>query len=241
MAAALAVTLLVAACGGSTATTTPSVEPEPSPTPAPTVSAAPHSAAPTAAASVAPLGTTGRIVDDSNGYAITLPDGWVRIDLTQQDVEAVVQAGLEAMSPEAADLLVSQISAMTAAGMKFFAIDRDGATLEYVPNVNILSIPTGGLSLNLLEQTVVAQLEGTLQNVEGEIESERVALPAGESLRITYVLGMDAAGVPGVNAAVHQFLILGETTGYFVTVSGPNTEEFAAEALAIASTFELLE
>ena len=186
MAAALAVTLLVAACGGSTATPTPSVAPEPSPTPAPTVSAAPHSAAPTAAASVAPLGTTGRIVDDSNGYAITLPDGWVRIDLTQQDVEAVVQAGLEAMSPEAADLLVSQISAMTAAGMKFFAIDRDGATLEYV-------------------------------------------------------LGMDAAGVPGVNAAVHQFLILGETTGYFVTVSGPNTEEFAAEALAIASTFELLE
>ena len=241
LASALALMMVAAACGGSTATTSEAPETTPSPIPTATIvepSPLPTETAPPASENA--LGTTGRIVDASNGYAITLPDGWVRIDLTEQDLESVIKAGVKAMSPEAAETLVEQISAMSAAGIKFYAIDQDGATLQFVPNVNILSIQTGGLPLNLLEQTIVPQLRNSLPSLKGQIESERVALPVGESLRITYVLGMDDL-VPGMSVGVRQFLILDETMGYFVTVSGPNTPEFADEAFDIASTFEFVE
>ncbi len=191
-------------------------------------------------ASVEPVATTGRIVDASNGYAITLPDGWLRIDLTDEDVETVVRSGLEAISPESAELVMEQVTAMTAAGIKLFAIDQDGATLEYVPNVNILSIPSAGLSLNLLEHTIVAQLRNALPTLQGEIASERITLPAGDSLQMTYDLDMGDVA-PGRSVGVHQFLIVGETAGYFVTVSGPSTPEFADEALEIASTCGFVE
>jgi hypothetical protein len=241
LATALALMIAAAACGGPTAVT--SEPPDPTPSPVPTATMVEPSSLPvgtSAPASVTPLGTTGRIVDVSNGYAITLPDGWVRMDLTKQDLESFIRAGLEAMSAEAAEALVEQVSAMSAAGIKFFAIDQDGATLQHVPNVTILSIPSGGLVLNLLEQTMVPQLRNSLPTLKGDIESERVALPVGESLRITYEVSIDHVA-PGTSVGVSQFLILDETMLYFVTVSGPNTSEFAEEALDIASTFDFIE
>ncbi len=246
LASALVFAIVAVACGGSAPSTSTSPDPTLSPTrsPAPSPSTMEPSPLPVEtappAATVEPVATTGRIVDASNGYTITLPDGWVRIDLTEQDIEAAVRIGFDAISPEAAELLVEQVSAMSAAGIKLFAIDEDGATLELVPNVSIAVIPSAGLALGLLEHTIVAQLRNALPTLEGEIESERLALPAGESLRIAYDIGTgEAAG--GQSVRVQQYLIVGETSGYFVTVTGASTPEFVEEALEIASTFEFIE
>jgi hypothetical protein len=244
LAVALAFPLILTACGASTATNapTPALTPSSTPTAAPP-SEPPPSEPPPASASAAPgpsLATSGRIVDAANGYALTLPEGWQRIDLTDQDIDQVLDAGVGAMSPEAAELLRTQVRTMAASGIKMFAIDQNGITPEFVTNANVLVIPTGGVSLDLIEPTVVSQLETTLPDIDGEIETERVTLPAGEALRISYVLGLSPNG-SDVDVAIHQFLVVGDTNGVYLTVSGPPGDELADDALGIAQTLELVD
>jgi hypothetical protein len=239
-----ALALVLAACGGSTATSSPTEAPEPTPSPNPTEASTPEpttSQAPASASTGGPVGTTGRIVDEEAGYAVTLPDGWLRLDLSEGDIEQFFETGLDAMSPEAAQLLQGQVTAMLASGMRFFAIDQAGVTPEFAPNMNILVTPTGGTSLDLLEQVIVGQLEATLPDIAGEIETERLTLPSGDSLRMSYALDVDPTGGSAMQVAIHQFLIIDGAQGIFLTVSGPASDEFAAEALGIAEGFELLD
>ena len=236
---------ILVACGASTASTAPTdtaaaqtapptVEPVPSE--APVASVAPASAEPGPS-----LATSGRIVDTASGFALTLPDGWRRIDLAGDDVDRFMDAGLDAMSPEAADALRNQVRTMAASGIKLFAIDQNGITPEFVTNANVLVLPTGGVSLDLIEPTVVSQLEATLTDINGDVETERVTLPAGEALKISYELGLSPAGGSDVNVAIHQYLVVGDTNGVYLTVSGVPGEDLESTALEIAQTLELVD
>jgi hypothetical protein len=238
--------LLLVACGSSTATTAPTETSTPlsAPTEAPAPSEAPPSKAPPASVAAEPgpsLATEGRIVDTANGYAVTLPDGWVRLDLSGEDVDQFLQSGVDAMAPEAAEAFKEQVRSAAASGIKLFAIDQNGITPEFVTNANVLVIPTGGVSLDLIESTVVSQLETTLPNINGEIETERVTLPSGEALHISYVLGLQPEGGSDVDVAIHQFLMVGDTSGVYLTVSGLPGDETADKALELAQTFEFVD
>jgi hypothetical protein len=242
MSAAASATLFVAACGGSTATTASST-PEPV-TAAPTEQATPEPVAtvepstePSAAASFA---TTGRIVDAENGFAITLPEGWQRLSLTEEDLDLFFRTGVEMMSPEAAGLLEGQVRSMLTSGIKFFAMDMEGLASGAANNLNVIATPSGGVSIDLLEQIVVGQLEATFPDLEGDIESERVTLPAGDALHISYSVDTDAPDGTKLDLTIHQFLVEGDGTAYYVTVTGPSTDEFAAQALEIAESLELV-
>src|SRR5687768_11414921 len=134
---ALTITLLsitLAACGGATpsaagtagpASQPPaSVAPEASPTGSPTASAAGPGAS---------LATTGRIEVADKGFAVTLPNGWTRINLGEGDLKAMLEASGN-LDSAFAEQYAAQIQAMAASGLAVFALG---------PN------PSGGTSLNV--------------------------------------------------------------------------------------------
>jgi hypothetical protein len=218
----------VAACGGATATTapSPSVAQPPSsvPTPAPSVPAATPSAAATPGASIA---TTGRIEFADKGFAVTLPDGWTRIDLQAKDLEALLAAA-GASNPALADAYSAQIKTMLASGLVLFAFGPDPMSGT---NVNILVVPSMGLSLDLLEQASVLQLKNV---ADGEVATERVALPVGEALHLKYAVA--SQGLPSA-PTIDQYVVVTDTSQFIVSV----TNAASGEAAAIANSLELLD
>ncbi len=222
------VALTIAACAGSTATTTPAT---PAPAPAapstePSASAGASASASAATSPGASLATTGRIEVPEHGFAVTLPTGWTRIDLQSGDLEAIMAAA-GAENPELAQLYTAQIQTMLASGLVIFAFGPDITTGT---NLNILSLPSMGMSLDLLEQANLAQLESLAQ---GQVESERVTLPAGEALHLRYNIA--AANQP-TPPTIDQYLVLIGDRQLMVSV----TNASAADAAAIANSLEIL-
>jgi hypothetical protein len=221
-------TLVVAACGGApAASTAASTSTEPSATTSTAPSAQPSTSAaatasPSAAASVA---TTGRIAVPEHRFAVTLPEGWTRIDLRAQDIDAMLDAA-GSMNPDLAELYSQQIRAMAAQGLVVFAFGPGAASGT---NLNILSTPSMGLTLDFLEQANVAQLEAL---TNGEIGSERVQLPAGEAIHLSYSMSA-GTGMPA--PSIEQYFLLNGDKQLVVSIT--NASE--ADADAIARSIEL--
>jgi len=228
-----AVALVAAACGATPAASTPAA---PSTSPATTASSAP-SVAPSASASAsasaaasasagASVATTGRIVIPDHDFAVTLPNGWTRIDLAAQDIDALIEAA-GAQNPQLAQSYTQQIRAMAAQGLVLFAFGPD---MTSGTNLNVLSTPNMGLSLDFLEQANVAQVKAL---ANGAVTSERVQLPAGEALHLRYALST-ATGAP--SPTIEQYMLINGDKQLVVSLT--NTSE--AEASAIAQSIELL-
>ncbi len=220
-------TFSLASCGGTPTAATSA------PTSAATASLAPSAgtASPSAAASAsasagASLATTGRIEVPEHGFAITLPAGWTRIDLQAGDLEQIMAAA-GADNPEMAELYSAQIQTMLASGLVIFAFGPDITTGT---NLNVLSLPSMGMNLDLLEQANLAQLK-TL--AEGEVSTERVTLPAGEALHLRY--SIKSANQPAP-PTIDQYLVLMGDRQLMVSV----TNASAADAAAIAGSLETL-
>jgi hypothetical protein len=201
----------------ASASSTPSVEPS--------QSAAASASASAVASPAASVGTSGRVVIADQGFAVTLPDGWTRIDLAAKDIDALIEAA-GAQNPELAGMYTQQIRAMAAQGLVLFAF---GPNMANGTNVNILSTPSMGLSLDFLEQANLAQL-GAL--ADGQIASERVQLPAGEAVHLRYTLSA-GTGVP--SPTIEQYFMLNGDKQLVVSVT--NASE--ADSAAIAKSIEL--
>jgi hypothetical protein len=224
---ALSITLLsiaLVACGGTTPSA--SVTPTDAATPAPT-SVAP-SASPAASAAATPaasLATTGRIVVADKGFALTLPDGWTRVDVTPEALEAAMEAS--DLDPAVAAQYEAQIKSLLGTGLSIFAFGPDPSAGT---QVTVLALPGMGLSLDLLDQINKSQLENL---AEGDIVSERITLPAGDAIHYRYALGVE--GTP--SATLDQYFILAGTNQLVVTA----TNATAADATAIANSVEVLD
>jgi hypothetical protein len=246
------VAVIAAGCGSSAASAGPSAgasaapsvaSAAPSETPAPSEMASPSAsssasteASPSAAGG--PVGTTGRIVDETKGFAVTLPDGWIRYDLAGADLEQRLGAATGNMTPEAQEGLKQQLEALSAAGLTFFAIGPN-ASPNFATNLNIIALPAGGMTLDTLEQLNVAQLEA-MGTIAGDVTTERVTLPAGEALHLRYAI--KTPGVDGVEIAptVDQYLIVGGDQQFIVTFSGLDDGTLEGDAKATVESFELL-
>jgi hypothetical protein len=224
---AVSITLLsivLAACGGSTPSA--SVGPATGVTPAP--SSVEPAASPTASAAASPassLATTGRIVVAEKGFALTLPDGWTRVDVTPEALEAAMAAS--DLDPELAAQYSAQIESLLGTGLSIFAFGPDPSAGT---QMTVLALPAMGLSLDLLDQINQSQIENL---AEGNIVSERVTLPAGDAIHYRYALGVE--GTAG--ATLDQHFILAGANQLVVTA----TNATEADAAAIANSVEVLD
>jgi hypothetical protein len=225
---ALLVSLAIVGCGGTPATTAPSATIAPTPVATDTAPTAPPATSEPTATSGSGLATTGRIEVPDHGFALTLPDGWTRLDLSAGDLEELMSAGLGEIDPALAAQYSAQIRTMIAAGLAVFALGPDAASGT---NLTILAIPSMGLSLDLLEQLNAGQIE---QLAGGEVTTERVTLPAGEAIHFTY-------GVPvptlGTESTIDQYLLIAGDKQLVITVTGAAAED----GTAIANSIELID
>lgn len=228
---AFSITLLsvaLAACGGST----PSTAATASPTAQPPASVAPATVepndSPTASAGAGGgLATTGRIEVADKGFALTLPDGWTRMDVTAGDLDAMMAAAGVA-DPALMAQYEAQIQALMATGLAIFAFGPDPASGT---NLNVMALPGMAMSLDLLEQVNKAQVEAL---AGGDVSSERVTLPAGEAIHFRYEI--KAEGQPSGTSIDQYLLVAGENQ---LVVTATNATE--AEAAAIAQSIEVLD
>ena len=228
---ALSITLLsiaLAACGGATpsasvAPTTAVTLPPASAAPSASPSASPSPAA--AATPASSLATTGRIVVADKGFAITLPDGWTRVDVTPEALEAAMEAS--DLDPALAAQYEAQIKALIGTGLSIFAFGPDPSRGT---QVTVLALPGMGLSLDLLDQINQSQLENL---AEGDIVSERATLPAGDAIHYRYSVGVEGAA----GATLDQYFVLVGSNQLVVTA----TNATEADATAIANSIEVVD
>jgi hypothetical protein len=211
----------------------PSPSPSPSPTPEP-VQPTPEQVTPSPAPTLA---LTGRIASHEHGYAVTLPDGWIRFELDDEFFDALAEElGSDETVGEFMALFGEQLQAMFASGMSLVAFREDELVTESATNVNVLVLPSGGMSLDTLERLNLAQMQ-TLPGLTGEIEAERVHPPAGEALYLTYGIADDSVG-----SRLHQYVFVADGRQIWMTVTGREGDaRLEAEARAMAESIEILD
>lgn len=226
--------LFVAACGGTASPSPSASSPAATSTPTaqPTTGGEP-SGEPTAGSS---LPTTGRIVVDHQGYAITLADQWERVDMDSDALAEMFEQGADELPEGMAEMLQTQVGQMAAAGVSVFAFRISDDDVPFGTSLNVLALPSMGMSLDMLESLNVGQLE-TMLGEGAEVSSERVTLPAGEALRISYDLPV--AGSTPVGTL--QYLVVGETRQYVISCGSPGgLAAIADECAQMAESFEIL-
>lgn len=201
---AMAVVLVMsaAACGSSTAaspgavasTATQSLAPTPSPSAA-------LSESPTAS-----LAATGHIVVAQHGFALTLPDGWESLPVDQAGLQAFIDtlpAGSQLRS-----VLEGQAGATIQQAAKFWAFDvrPENAATGFARNVNVIVQPPTTMNLATIQAAAQASLE-TLDAIRKPVKSSIVKLPAGEVLKLEYVLDVAYAGGKSTAVAGTQYYI----------------------------------
>lgn len=235
------IAVVAAGCGStSPATSTPAGTASPTTTaPSITPTSPPPSAAATTASTgpAASLPLTGRIEVPDKGFALTLPTQWTRIDLGPNGLSEILKASASSLPENMANLLNSQIGTMAASGVSIFAFRSPDASMPAGTTLNVLSLPSLGLTIDTYESLVVGQLKSVLgQDVE--VATARVKGPAGEFLRLTYDLKV--TGSPTSIGTV-QYLFISPTHQYVISCGTPGpTSAVQAECESIATTLEIL-
>ena len=164
----LLVALASAACGAAAGSAAPSAATvTAAPTTAPATEAASPSPEATEAASAEPSGSstagrTGRIELPDDKVAITLPDGWVEVVLTGDDIETILSAFPEGTFDESQTELMR--TAMQA-GMRLMAFDSDGTG----SNVSVL-VQDAAVPVSLLQVGAPAAAAGHPRRVRDRVE-----------------------------------------------------------------------
>ena len=228
------VALASAACGAATGSAAPSAA---SATAAPTTAPASEAASPspeaTAAATAGPTGSstagrTGRIELPDDKLAITLPEGWVEVVLSGDDIETILSAFPEGTFDEGQEELMR--TAMQA-GMRLMAFDSSGIG----SNVSVL-VQDVAMPVSLLKVALPAQLEA----IPGAsaINIEDTTAMGEDALIATYDLETQLADGSTTLGSGTQLYVSANGKLYVVTVT--LTDGDSEDAKAILETVEKL-
>ncbi len=198
------------------------------------------------------MASRGRIVNTEQGWAVTLPAGWLRVDYDGEFGELIRSAfqfdpaTVELCSaPEVLDFdacVDEQIAAfeanldvLKAAGAEL-GMDMASLSAPLPSMVIIQAVPIGPGDADQLFETGDEGLREA--GVTGPIAKERLTLPAGEAVRFSY--RWPDPSYP--NSRAHQYGVPSGGVGYQVLVLGhrSNNALLADNASDIANSLEIL-
>lgn len=219
-----AAALTLSGCLGSAS---PTATPTPSPTLAPSA----------AAKSTLPI--TGEIVVAEWGYRLTLPEGWMRIDL-DADIAALV-GNQVAGGPDptfVVDYLRGNRQSLIDHGGSLLAYEMDDTDPRFVDSASVLTGEGSGITLDMIETGTVSRLESLAPDI-ANVTARRVLLPHGEAVLIAYEIHRPE---PITAVAFRQYTFVGNSIQYILNVQGlPDDATFVGDADSIAATFGLVD
>jgi hypothetical protein len=228
----LLVALASAACGAATGSAAPSAA---SVTASPTTAPATEAPTPEATEAATPepsasstAGRTGRIELPDDKIAITLPDGWVEVVLTGDDIDTILSAFPEDTFDESQEAMMR--TAMQA-GMKLMAFDSAGTG----SNVSVL-VQDAAVPVSLLRAALPAQLE-TIPGASAINIADTTAM-GEDALIATYDLETTLADGTTTNGSGTQLYVSANGKLYVVTVTLVDGD--SGDAQAILDTVEQL-
>lgn len=178
----------------------------------------------------APVGTGGRVEISDGGYALTFPDDWVYILPSAAGTSAVMDLAAEAV-PDLAPVIEAALQQGVAFSLLAFG-DADEA-LGFTENCNVLSVPSGGQTLDLAMAAEVASYGQLGEQLASGPDLTMIELPAGSAARIDYSLRLPAY------ETLHAAYYLTDGSEFFV-LTCTNLERPEDDWLSIAESFELL-
>jgi hypothetical protein len=168
---------------------------------------------------------------ESGGFTLSVPEDWKAATID----EILNGDALDEIRKEDPDL-ARQIEPFAQPGspVKFVALDPDVQD-DFATNANVYveEVP-GGVTR---DQYFEASLQ-KLTDAFGAPEQERVTLPGGEAVRVSY----EQEIASGRKVAIVQYILFEEGTGYVLTYTTlpDRSAEYAETFEASANTFELL-
>ena len=240
---ALAIGLLLVACGQEATTPTPTVEATPtltaSPSASPSITASPGAASPSAGAD-APAGWR-RIDVVEEGFSLAVPDRWQELS-PEMIADTGVMEDVRDANPDAAAALEQAQAAIEQGSIAVFAFDADEEHLAsgFASNLNAMNV---GVVAGDAEQAAEEMAEAVRQQIPitGEVTTETTALPAGDAAILGYewqIAPEDGAEPRGVT--VRQYAIIGESgTGFILSMSAASDvfDEYEDVFVEIAESF----
>lgn len=168
---------------------------------------------------------SGLMLHQGEGFSILMPEGWTIVATADMDLEELFGAVASTVDSEA---LARQVLDMFDRGGKLFAFDFEGSSGQFVDNINIITAPRPPATAEELEAATLDQMRLVLGATN--LESEIVAVPAGEAVIIRYRLPSQATD--GISAT-----IITPTSHWAITLSAGDTGPMDATFMAMIESF----
>jgi hypothetical protein len=155
--------------------------------------------------------------DGEIGYRLSLPAGWIVLNLEAEDLEAAVEAA-GTVNPELAPLLEFSAAAVSQ-GTRLMALDPDPAQMAggYAPNIALVALDIPGLPLDYLLQTVALSIEAAVPGAEllsSTMIEDLNGRPVGR-IEMT----MPVTTMAGSQVTIRSTLILAEASGQLLELA----------------------
>ena len=157
------------------------------------------------------------------GLAIAAPPRWLVYSYDESGREKLSE-DLKTKAPDVAARLQNVIQGFEGLGSVMLlglnVEPPDGA--NFVSNFNIIIEDIGaGLDLDTIADLSVQQIQAFLP-VAGGVERERIEIPAGDAVALTYLMDQQLIGGDTARIAVTQYILVNGSQGAAVTFSAPS-------------------
>lgn len=194
------------------------------------------------AAAIDPLAGWTRVTVADEGFSVALPEDWD--ELSAEDLgESGIISDMASANPAVADTLAEAQTAIESGQIAFFAFDGEpeDASIPFAANVNVIN--GGATGPNDSAADAAEQMaEGIRAQVpvNGEVETDTVSLPAGESGVVRYEWTVAGANGVSTDVAVTQYAVIADRMAYIVTMTAPaaSDEHYGPIFEDIAESFD---
>jgi hypothetical protein len=175
-------------------------------------------------------GLGGRIELPAAGYALTVPDDWVAIAPSLEDIDVIVDT-LSTFDPELATTVRDALAG--GVGFSLLAFGDFDADSGFRENCNVIDGVSDGTSLAAIARSEADAFTEMGDRLASGPEVTMLQLPAGEVARIDYGLQY-----PNLETAHAAYYFTDGATLHLLTCT--NVERAEDDWLGIAETFEIL-
>ncbi len=175
----------------------------------------------------------------TEGLAIAAPPSWAVYPVDSEGISRLYE-DLADEDPRVVTQLDDIVRSFQDQGHMLGYETEPQSGARFVPNFVVVVEDVPGIDLGTIADLSVQQIQG-LPNVVGEVESERIEIPAGEAVVLRYVVDQLLSDGDTVRVTIGQYMLSDDSQVVVVTFSGPSedADEMSALFEEIIETLEI--